>query len=74
MSKNIISDILTVIGIALAIGGFAGICGLYALGIAGGTTLCGIAIGLIIICGIVFGITGDLDKEEYGDYDEEEGL
>lgn len=71
--KEMISDILMVIGIALAIGGFAGICGLYALGIAGGTTLCGIAVGLIIAVGFVVGIANDLDRES-GDYDEEEGL
>ena len=36
MKKNTISDILMVAAIALAIGGFAAICGLFALKIAGG--------------------------------------
>ena len=71
--KEMISDILMVIGIALAIGGFAGICGLYALGIAGGTTLWYMALGLIIAVGFVVGIANDLDRES-GDYNEEEGL
>lgn len=74
MKKNTISDILMVAAIALTIGGFAAICGLFALKIAGGLTLAEIAVGLIIAVGVLFQISTDLDEEEEFGEDEEDRL
>ena len=60
--KNIMSDILMIIGIALVLGGIAGIYGLYTLGVPA-VCLYGVGIALIIVVGTLFTIGNDLDEK-----------
>lgn len=67
--KNMISDILMVVAIALVLGGVVGIYGLFVLGVSA-ICLYGVGIALIIAVGTLFSISNDLEDEVEEDKEE----